>query len=123
VVAEAGAPSGRPTTGADDVAAAPPSTPTSAEPAATVAEDGTWTPVPVPRPTYMLKPVVHRPDPRPLEESVDDPDVAAPGVTAAPAPSVEAAASADPAPRPWEVEHTWADDLDVVLARRRAVNG
>jgi len=87
---------------------------TSSRPAEPAVEDGTWTPVPVPRPTYMLKPVVHRPEPRPLDESVvDDPDASAPVAT----PPVE------PAPRPWEVEHTWADDLDVVLARRRAVNG
>ncbi len=98
--------------------------------------DRTWTPVPVPVPTYMLKPVVERPQPRPLEEdevaSAAQPVTPAkPILTVAPEPAPRPAAeqqtaSGGPgkdAPRPWEVEHTWADDIDLFLARRRAVNG
>lgn len=105
-------------------------------------EDGTWTPVPVPRPTYLLKPVVRRQDPAPL---VSDPDVVIAasasnqpdraGQREAPASATASAAATSTtatsatttgsgsSPRPWEVEHTWADDLDLFLARRRAVNG
>ena len=82
----------------------------------------TWTPVPVPRPTYMLKPVVPRPEPPPLEEP-EAPAAAAPVVAAVPDLVPEPAEPEQATPRPWEVDHTWADDLDVVLARRRAVNG
>jgi hypothetical protein len=76
--------------------------------------DDTWTPIPVPRPTYMLKPVVPRPDPVPLEPELA-PSTASPAATSS--------APAQAKPKPWDTEHTWADDLDVVLARRRAVNG
>jgi hypothetical protein len=73
-----------------------------------------WTPVPVPPPTYTLKPAAPRPDPAPLE------------LPAPPAPSAEPAALQTPRPpRPWDDDRTFADDLDLdaVLARRRAVNG
>ena len=100
-------------------------------------QDDTWTPVPVPVPTYLLKPVVPRRPPPPLEGEETAPAGSAAsvsgGASTAGSPvgptSVPAAPSpvADPAaqtpPRPWEVEHTWADDLDLFLARRRAVNG
>jgi len=68
-----------------------------------------WTPVAVPPPTYTLKPVARRAEPRAL-------DLTPP-------------AAPQPAPRPWDIdpvtERPWADelDLDLVLARRRAVNG
>ncbi len=70
-----------------------------------VMADGTWTPVPVPPPTYTLKPIVPRPEPAPLE----------PAVAAAAQP-----AAAGPSLRLVEEPEV---DLDSVLARRRAVNG
>ncbi len=83
----------------------------------------TWTPVPVPVPTYLLKPVVPRPEP------VVEDDVAPPAADSAetkdsvPAEPKLALAPAPERTRPWETEHTWADDIDLFLARRRAVNG
>ncbi|MBL8932787.1 MAG: hypothetical protein JNL54_21910 [Kineosporiaceae bacterium] len=116
----------------------------------TEADGDTWTPVPVPRPTYMLKPVVPRSAPAPLGNPVDGESLITPsaaprgqggagaaassaaagtgstaaseGVAPAGAPSAPSVDAGRP-PRPWEVEHTWADDLDVFLARRRAANG
>jgi hypothetical protein len=76
----------------------------TAEPA--VADDHTWVPVPVPPPTYTLKPVAHRREPAPLELEL------APAAPYEPAPA--ASREAEPAA---EV------DLDSVLERRRAVNG
>ncbi len=75
-----------------------------AEPAQAAVDDGTWVPVPVPPPTYTLKPVAHRAEPAPLEPALDP--SAAPQQPAAAAQPVAA-----------EV------DLDSVLERRRAVNG
>jgi hypothetical protein len=66
----------------------------------------TWEPVPVPPPTYTLKPVAHRREPAPLELEL------APAAPYEPAPA--ASREAEPAA---EV------DLDSVLERRRAVNG
>lgn len=112
--------------------------------------DSTWNPVPVPPPTYTLKPVVPRPEPPVLDLSTGGHDGAAPAVpasadepaaestgtahaAAAPPAVVEAStgtedrvAAPDPAShRPREDGRRWADDLDLdaVLARRRAVNG
>lgn len=112
--------------------------------------DSTWNPVPVPPPTYTLKPVVPRPEPAALDLSTGGHDGAAPAIpasaddpadeptgtahaVAAPPAVVEVGtgtedrvATSDPAPpRPWEDGRRWADDLDLdaVLARRRAVNG
>jgi hypothetical protein len=69
--------------------------------AAPIAATGepTWVPVPVPRPSYSLKPEVRRPEPAPLV--LDD---------------VEVLAVAEPQARPA----TGGIDLDSVLARRRA---
>lgn len=101
--------------------------------AAAATVDDTWTPVPVPRPTYMLKPVVHRADPPPLVDPADGESLITSSTQSttpraverhepvAETPEPRAAASGEL--RPWEVEHTWADDLDVFLARRRAANG
>jgi len=77
--------------------------------AATASSGPAWTPVAVPPPTYTLKPVARRAEPRALDLT---PPAAAPS-----------------APRPWDIdpvtERPRADelDLDLVLARRRAVNG
>lgn len=99
-----------------------------AEPAAErvareLAEGGTpWVPVPVPPPTYTLKPAAPRPEPAPLEL----PPSPAPTDPAQAVGSVdEADLEQERAPRPWETDRTFADDLDLdaVLARRRAVNG
>src|SRR4051794_14504397 len=81
--------------------------PVEAAPAAreAVSADGTWTPVPVPPPTYTLKPVAPRWVPAPLE-----PSLAPAGLPAATAPPVLRLVEEEP-----EV------DLDSVLARRRAV--
>jgi hypothetical protein len=84
--------------------------------AATGTEDDTWEPVPVPRPTYTLKP------PAPVEVPSDvidplrdtDPYNTMPPVhDEAPAPGAEVIAA-----EPAEVE----SDLDEILERRRAVN-
>lgn len=65
----------------------------------------TWEPVPVPRPSYTLKPAVRRAEPAPLV--LDEPAADA---------AVESVATAqEPA-----VETTGSIDLDAVLARRRA---
>jgi hypothetical protein len=105
--------------------------------------DGTWMPVPVPPPTYTLKPMAPRPEPPALD--LDDhrpvgpgsPGGAASGAGAAeglvrgqvvgagrlaapggPVPdryeAVEpAAAESRTARRPWDEDHEWADDLDL----------
>jgi hypothetical protein len=106
--------------------------------------EGTWVPVPVPPPTYTLKPVVHRPRttvslpiaassaPR-LPEEIGEPiavELASvqPITTVTPITSslvpVTQTQTANRR-RPWDADHEWADglDLDAVLARRRAVNG
>ncbi|NCT92329.1 hypothetical protein GXB85_15415 [Cellulomonas sp. APG4] len=84
-------------------------------------EEPTWAPVPVPRPTYALKPAAPRREPAPLTaehlapqqvaEQVDaDQDAAGTGAVAESTPP---AASTAPAP-------SAGLDLDAVLARRRA---
>lgn len=62
--------------------------------------DRTWEPVPVPRPSYTLKPAVRRAEPAPL---VLDEPAAASALEAVPA-----------------VQTTGSIDLDAILARRRA---
>jgi hypothetical protein len=69
------------------------------------ADDGSWTPVPVPPPTYTLKPMAPRREPAPLQT---------------PAPEQPQLA---PAARAWVHEEPADVDLDDVLERRRAVNG
>ncbi len=81
-----------------------------AEPTPVVAEalgGPAWEPVPVPRPSYSLKPAVRRPEPAPLP--AEDLET----VAAAAAPEVVE----DDLP---EVETTGTIDLDAILARRRA---
>lgn len=76
-----------------------------AERSAPPAESGpAWQPVPVPRPTYTLKPSVRRPEPAPLPEVEEVPAAAA--RTDVPTPAATGVAGLD---------------LDAVLARRRAV--
>jgi hypothetical protein len=87
------------------------------------APPGTWTPVPVPRPTYLLKPVVPRPEPEVLQSDGTGPDGAAPAPLPTAQVSTAQVSSAQPVEEPQTPQHTWADDLDDVLARRRAVNG
>lgn len=106
----------------------------------TAPAEGTWTPVAVPPPTYTLKPVVHRGAPDRFVQDLPDlepvPAAASPSPFAPAAPPRTGAAAAASAAagasgpsgagaglRPWDADHTWADDLDDVLARRRAVNG
>jgi hypothetical protein len=91
-------------------AAVAPEAPDAAEHAAALAvqpaavDDRTWVPVPVPPPTYTLKPVAHRPEPAPLELAPAAPYEAQPAATHEAGPAAEV-------------------DLDSVLERRRAVNG
>jgi hypothetical protein len=74
----------------------------------------TWVPVPVPPPTYTLKPMVPRPEPAPLETLIPAASASGPAVPAPAAPRVH---------RRWVGEEQAAVDLDSVLRRRRAVNG
>ena len=78
-------------------------TPAAREP---LAAEGTWVPVPVPPPTYTLKPVAPRPAPAPLEPAL-----------------APAAAPAATGPAPLRLVQEPDVDLDSVLERRRAVNG
>ncbi|HWS59078.1 MAG TPA: hypothetical protein VN257_11100, partial [Actinotalea sp.] len=73
----------------------------------------TWVPVPVPRPSYVLKPAARRADPAPL---VLDQPGAAPA-TAAPA---TAAPEAEDVPVADDRPTTGGLALDAILARRRA---
>jgi len=94
-------------TGATPVVAHADATATSAVPAV-----DSWSPVPVPRPTYTYKPVAPRRDPLPLGEVEGSTSMAAPA-----APQVAAhddESDAEPAPA------TGGIDLDAVLAKRRA---
>jgi hypothetical protein len=93
-------------------------TPDAARPAAVLAaaeapavDDRTWVPVPVPPPTYTLKPVAPRPMPAPLERELD------PAASTVPAPALAAVRDVPATEPAAEV------DLDSVLERRRAVNG
>lgn len=85
-------------------------------------DDGTWIPVPVPPPTYTMKPVVRRPEPLVIEP-IETLPAAEAGVRLGGAASqdvaVDAAVEGPVAADDAEV----AFDLDAVLARRRAVNG
>ena len=65
---------------------------------------GSWAPVPVPRPTYTLKPAAPRREPAPLAVEMISVDVTVPAIE-------EPAAAA---------ETTGGLDLDAILARRRA---
>jgi hypothetical protein len=110
------------------------------QPAAVIdhpAADGTWMPIPVPPPTYTLKPMVSRPQPPALDLGGGSAavgrtpyaDATGSTVPAGPVPdryeAATPAAETRPPRRPWDDEHEFADelDLDAVLARRRAVNG
>lgn len=73
----------------------------------------TWAPVPVPRPTYSLKPAVRRPDPAPL---VLDERESAPAAAADDDARTDQVAE-EVAPAPTAAA---GFDLDAVLARRRA---
>ena len=81
-----------------------------------VEPEPTWAPVPVPRPTYSLKPSVRRPEPAPLV--LDERDGVAAAATAAEddvaATEVVREAVDEPA------ASAAGFDLDAVLARRRA---
>ena len=84
-----------------------------------------WMPVPVPRPSYTLKPSVRRDEPAPLVLDEDPAAGAAPAAPVAPvadAPTVsEPPAAAHPAAADaTPAEATGGFDLDAVLARRRA---
>ena len=89
----------------------------AAEAAARRAEEEGWTPVPVPLPTYVTKPVAPRPAAAPVVASAAAPDVA-PSVAPAGAPS-------DQPPAPMAVLLDDAaeagEQLDAIIARR-AVN-
>jgi hypothetical protein len=88
------------------------------------ADDGTWVPVPVPPPTYTLKPVAPRAAPAPLETLAPPAGSAAPASGAAlPATPPAWPAFAGVPPRPWVTDEPADVDLDSVLQRRRAVNG
>ena len=76
----------------------------------------TWAPVPVPRPTYSLKPAVRRPDPAPLVLDERTDDVA--GAAAAGRTDDTVAPGHESVDGP--VGPAVGFDLDAVLARRRA---
>jgi hypothetical protein len=117
---------------ADEAAALAEGTDNAAE---KLAPASTWDPVPVPPPTYTMKPMAPRAEPAPLDFATDGHDGAAPAAgtgpasgeaadgTAGPEPDEEANGTETAGPRPDS--QRWADglDLDAVLARRRAVNG
>lgn len=73
-----------------------------------------WVPVPVPRPTYTLKPEARRPEPAPLPTSAE------PTATATPSTAERTTAEITAAERPAERPASAGLDLDAVLARRRA---
>ena len=75
-----------------------------------------WAPVPVPRPTYTLKPAAPRRDPAPL--AVELPAVAG-GATSIDAPAVAGGATSIEAPA-VAAATPGGLDLDAILARRRA---
>lgn len=87
-----------------------------AEPVAEVAPETTWAPVPVPRPTYTLKPSAPRREPAPLV--VDEPAAAPVEPVVETAPDAAAASSA--APTTSAPGLSGGRGLDAVLARRRA---
>ncbi|GEK21391.1 hypothetical protein [Cellulomonas xylanilytica] len=75
-------------------------------------EDEAWSPVPVPRPTYTMKPSAPRREPAPLENLE--------GSTAARTAEADAPADAERPPLEAPVETTGSIDLNAVLAKRRA---
>lgn len=79
---------------------------------ARVVVDDSWSPVPVPKPTYTLKPEAPRREPVPLEHLEGSTAVASSAAASTPAVTVPAEVAA-PAT-------TGSIDLDAVLARRRA---
>lgn len=82
--------------------------------AGTASDDEAWSPVPVPRPTYTMKPTAPRREPAPLENLE--------GSTAARTYTVADAtfeASDDRGPLEAPVETTGSIDLNAVLAKRR----
>lgn len=112
-------------------------------------KDGSWSPQPVPRPTYQMKPSAPRREPVPLDHveasTLDRPTrttaaatereaaeeqpaetARSASSTAVPAEATEAAAASGegyrtaPAALPAEAEPTGSIDLDAVLRRRRA---
>lgn len=85
------------------------------------AESGpTWAPVPVPRPTYSLKPSVRRPEPAPLvlDERADGAASASGATTEAESDVDQVESAAERAEEP--AARATGFDLDAVLARRRA---
>lgn len=116
--------SGEVPTAAEDTAMEAGSQPVVEAPAERVARElpeggAPWVPVPVPPPTYTLKPAAPRPEPALLD---------LPPASRATDPAEDAEGAPEPAaraPRPWDVDRTFADDLDLdaVLARRRAASG
>ena len=96
----------------------------TAEPVPAEAPDAgsPWAPVPVPRPTYTLKPAARRPEPAPLEADGAAAAGAAPAAAGAPAPEAapETPAEVPGEARPAPAATTAGLDLDAILARRRA---
>jgi hypothetical protein len=82
--------------------------------------DDTWVPVPVPPPTYTLKPVVPRPEPAPLP-AASQPAASLPSAL----PPVAASGRGRGAlpRRPEEIERILDLDAADDLETRRAVNG
>ncbi|WP_127130992.1 hypothetical protein [Georgenia sp. SYP-B2076] len=111
---EAPAGTGRPDTGTD--VGAPPATAAPdtawAERGAQGASHETWTPVPVPVPSYTLKPDVPRRDVAPYADAAPDTHSAVPQRPTVASPASAAAALLEPVAVKL--------DLDAVLARRRA---
>lgn len=88
---------------------------------------GTWQPVPVPPPTYTLKPAVRRPEPPPLPEAPAAAAVASsPGSGTVPAGAVAAHAGAAPDAASRGALPRRAEDIERILAMddglARAVN-
>lgn len=85
-----------------------------------VVVDDSWSPVPVPKPTYSLKPAAPRREPVPLENLEGSTAVAA-TAQSTPAATTDAAAPAVTVPAEVKApETTGSLDLDAILARRRA---
>jgi len=81
--------------------------------------DESWSPVPVPRPTYTMKPAAPRREPAPLTD-VEASTTTRPASAEEPAAAPASEASAEPAPLEPAAETTGGIDLDAVLAKRRA---
>ncbi|MDC7123116.1 hypothetical protein OMK64_16410 [Cellulomonas fimi] len=84
---------------------------------ATTDEDGAWSPVPVPRPTYTMKATAPRREPVPLEDADTSAAAkAAPVADTATEPATQVAAEVAEPP----AATTGSIDLNAVLAKRRA---